>query len=138
VALGTIEASQLPLFITCRTDRVFSAAPVPRSAVYRTGATGLQRRGSPSSRCFVFSETQVAAKARREVGSTISTMIRAGTTTPTVAKVCRAAFGAKATPGAADRRLSAETIMVSQMLHFLSIHNPTAATSPTMPSTIPP
>jgi hypothetical protein len=64
-------------------------------------------------------------------------MIRAKTTTVTVAATCKAAFGAKATPGAADRMLSTETTMVSHRLHFLSIHNLTATMRPTMPSTMP-
>jgi hypothetical protein len=55
----------------------------------------------------VLSETQrEAVRARREDESpTTSTMIRAKTTTVTVAAICNAAFGASLSPGAADRML---------------------------------
>src|SRR5215204_2734194 len=50
------------------------------------------------------SETQEAAKARREDGRTTSPMMRAGTASPTAAAACRAAFGAKGLPPAQPRQ----------------------------------
>ena len=64
-------------------------------------------------------------------------MMSTGTTTPIKAKIFTAP-GAKATPGAADKTFSTETTMVSYKPQFLSIHNPTVATSPATSSTIPP
>src|SRR5215203_4433620 len=77
-----------------------------------------------------------AAKARREEGSTTSTMMRTANTSPT-AITPFSAPGAKTTPGAPKRKLSTQTTMVAHKLHFCIIHNPTETTRPTMPSTIP-
>src|ERR671920_335921 len=74
-------------------------------------------------------------KARREDGSTTNTMMRTNPTTVSVAATCRAGFGAPTTPPDASSRLSTETIMVSQMPHFLSLHKPMAPTRPAAPST---
>src|SRR3954453_4433765 len=76
-------------------------------------------------------------KARREDGSTTSTMIGAKTTTNTAAIACSAALGAPNTPPAASRMLSTKTIMVNPMPHFLSSHKLAAPTRPTAPSTAP-
>src|SRR5215203_1459102 len=78
--------------------------------------------------------TQVAAKARREAGSTTSTMTKAKTTSVTAATTLNAALGAPATPDAVSRMLSTQTPMASQMPHFLSIHNPAAPTRPATPT----
>src|SRR5919112_5743744 len=74
-------------------------------------------------------------KARREDGSTINTLMRTNPTTVSVAATCRAGFAAPTTPPAASSRLRTETIMVSQMPHFLSPHKPMAPTRPAAPST---
>ena len=73
------------------------------------------------------------AKARREEGSTTSTMMRTATTssTPTVTRI--AAAGAMTTDGAPKRKLSTQTTIVDQWLHAFISHNPTATTGPTMP-----
>src|SRR5215204_6691906 len=52
-----------------------------------------------NSRLLRFSETQEAVKARREVGRTTSTMMRAETTTVTSAPTKSKVVGAKAIPG---------------------------------------
>src|SRR5918997_4833987 len=77
------------------------------------------------------------AKARREDGSTTSTMMRTEISTPTMAAACKTAFGAAPTPGAADRPPSTLTMIVSHIPHFLSIHKPAEATRPATPSTTP-
>src|ERR687897_3923771 len=77
------------------------------------------------------------AKARREDGSTTSTMMSAEISTPTRAAAWSAAFGAATTPGAADRPPSTLTIMVSHRPQLLSIHNPAEATRPATPSRMP-
>jgi hypothetical protein len=64
-------------------------------------------------------------------------MIRAETTTVIAAPTCKATSGAKAMLGAAERRLSTDTRMLTQMLHFLSIYSPAAASRPPIPSTKP-
>src|SRR5215217_804952 len=77
------------------------------------------------------------AKARREDGSTTSTMMRTEINTPTSAAAPSAAFGATTSPGAADIPPSTLTTTVSHRPHFLSIHRPAEATRPPTPSTIP-
>jgi hypothetical protein len=62
------------------------------------------------------------AKARREEGTTTSTITRTEISTPTVAAAFNEAFGAAPTPGPADRPPSMLTRMVSHRPHFLSIH----------------
>ena len=76
----------------------------------------------------------VLAKARREIGSTTSTMIRAKPITTIAETTRKAAFGAPTTPPAASRMLSTQTTMASQMPHFLSIHKPAAPAKPATPT----
>jgi hypothetical protein len=85
----------------------------------------------------MFPETQAATKARREDGNTTSTMMRTATTSNAVLVAPIAAIGAMTTPGAPKRKLSTQTVTVAHKLHGFIIHNPTAATRPTVPSTIP-
>ena len=54
------------------------------------------------------------AKARREPGSTTSTMMRTATTSVTAMRSFSAAPGAMTTPGAPIRKLSTQTTMVAQ------------------------
>ena len=75
------------------------------------------------------------AKARRELGSTTSTMMRTATISDRAIRALSAAPGAKSKPGNPKRKLSAQTTMVAHKLHGLSIHNPTATTRPTIPTT---
>ena len=70
--------------------------------------------GSFSTGWGLLGNSGEAVKARRKVGSTTSTMRMADPTTVIIAATCSAAFGANASPGAADRKLTTETIMVSQ------------------------
>jgi hypothetical protein len=77
----------------------------PYGATYRTRSVAVSaeaRAGIPLPSFIprfpaaLLSEIQIAAKARREVGITSCTTVRAGTTTPTVAVARRAVHGPKA------------------------------------------
>src|SRR5215210_7029478 len=78
-----------------------------------------------------------SAKARREEVRTISTMMRSATTSSTALRTRIPTVGPRNTPGAPARRLSTQTTMVAPKLHAFIIHNPTATTRPTTPSTKP-
>jgi len=93
---------------------LFTEMPRRFILVKRASSTTLSRK--------MLSETQGLRKARREEGSTTNTMMRTNPTTVIVAATCRAVFGPPDYPPAASSRLSTQTIMLSQIPHFLSIH----------------
>src|SRR5215218_7813838 len=74
----------------------------------------------------VFPETQGAAKARRESGSTTSTMARTKPMVCTTMAAFSAPDSTMKNPDTLKRILTTETTMVSHQPHFFNIHSPTA------------